>query len=112
MKIIHKLKIHEDKINCLCWFPINKFNNESDIQKQLELFFETNDLSSILASSAEDETIRLLCTTKGDQLHLIKAPGTTNTSTRSYNNDKQKNKIKFTPLCWSNPSLIISGSFK
>lgn len=114
MKILHKLKTHEDTINCLSWFPASYDNNDNN--KRLEILFKTDDLSSILCSSGEDGTIRMFCTNKGEQLQCYKAPGNTTagSSSRLSNQDKvqNKNKIKFVPLCWPIGSIIVSGSFK
>ena len=108
MKINHKLKLHEDTINCLFWYPQRKV--ETNVEQDLEKLYEINDLTSLLASSSEDGTIRVWCTLRGEQLSCFKAPGFEKQSRGSY--DKQKNKIKFIPLCWPSPSILISGSFK
>ena len=115
MKILHKLKNHEDSINFLFWFPIRESDSNSDDFKKLEAIYKTNDLSMILCSSSEDKTIRLWCASKGEQLKLIKAPGVNTSSaskTTQAKGQQQVAKINYTPLCWPNPTTLISGSFK
>jgi WD40 repeat protein len=114
MKILHKLKNHEDSINCLFWFPMKDLQSNSEDFKKLEEFYKTNDLPMILCSSSEDKTIRLWCASKGVQLKVIKAPGVTTSSFSKTTQVKgqQVAKINYTPLCWPNPGTLISGSFK
>ena len=104
MKIVHKLKNHEDTINCLCWLPANA---SSDSQA-LEALFNTADLSTVLCSSSEDKTIRFWA--KGEQVKVLKSPGGSASSASRASSDKRN--IAYTPLCWPEPRLIISGSFK
>jgi WD40 repeat protein len=113
MKILHKLKNHEDSINFLFWFPMKESDSNSDDFKKLEDIYKTNDFSMILCSSSEDKTIRLWCASKGVQLKLIKAPGVNTSSTsKTQAKGQQVAKINYTPLCWPNPTTLISGSFK
>ena len=112
MKILHKLKSHEDTINCLCWMPATN-TNDPDTAKHLESLFNATDLTSLLGSSSEDGTIRVWCTDRGEQVLVLKAPGNSGgggNGSRGF--DKQKNKIKYIPLCWPLPSILISGTFK
>jgi WD40 repeat protein len=94
MKIVHKLKNHENTINCLNWYPLN----------DNEVSFKT-----LLCSSSEDKTIRLWCTDKGVQLKCINAPGF---NTKSQDSKTQQPKISFIPLNWPNPQYITSGSYR
>lgn len=114
MKILHKLKNHEDSINCLFWYPkpeVHSDQQESNLKETLNV----DVLETILCSSSEDKTIRLWCTSKGLQLKCFKAPGSTNSASKSAQNKNQQfqaAKINYTPLNWPRPNLIISGSFR
>ncbi len=115
MKIVHKLKTHEDTINCLCWFPHNSRLDVTDVDEscsKLKSLFNVDDLSMILCSSSEDRTIRLWCTIKGVELKCIKSPGISLTSSRKGNQGQAVAKINYTSLCWPSTRYIISGSFK
>jgi len=104
-KIIHKLKSHEDTINCLHWFPLNGIENETDHKMRLK--FSTENLSKILCSSSEDKTIRFWCTERGIELEKIDAPGIKDT-----NKKPTSTNMGFTPLCWPIAKQILSSSFK
>ena len=128
MKILHKLKNHEDTINCLSWCPLNipdesnllgsKLNSESStnvVNKELESALNISDSSMLLCSSSEDKTVRVWCALKGVQLKCFKAPGLTSQtqSSRGKQAEKQQgSKITFTPLCWPHPQYLLSASYK
>lgn len=118
MKIVHKLKNHEDNINCLHWFPslaTGTLNDETCMQA-FHQNFSSPDSSLILCSSSEDKTIRFWCCTTGEQMKCIKAPGISSTAATSSSQNRAGHKstanIAFTPLCWPTPKCIVSGSFK
>ena len=109
MKILFKLKNHDDCVNCLYWFPENQENQEET--NNLASAFNTENVSSILCSSAEDKTIRFWCIFSGNQLKCIKTPQGSSSSTKS--NAKQNSaRINYTPICWPNPNYIVAGSYK
>jgi WD40 repeat protein len=119
MKILSKLKSHEDSINCLCWLPIKP--ETSEIEARIKSSLSVSDLSQILCSSSEDKTIRLWCTAQGVQLKCLKAPGVTSNVTTGQSASKKQGasgqlqtpaKINYTPLCWPSAQHIVSGSFK
>ena len=112
MKIVHKLKNHEDSINCLFWCPIEK---ESSQAKSLQGLWNVDDSSMLFCSSAEDKTVRVWCAEKGTQLRCFKAPGAQTQTSRGkqqQQQDKQISKISYTPLLWSEPRFLLSGSYK
>lgn len=115
MKLINKLKNHEDSINCLCWYPRvvrDDAGTEVKIKESLN-YTDGDDLSTILCSSSEDKTIRWWCTEKGSEIKCVKAPGAVsiNASARKVQT-QQAVKINYTPLSWPKPHIVISGSFK
>jgi WD40 repeat protein len=110
MKILFKLKNHEDCINCLFWFPDNENEIVQEEKNNLATIFNIENLSFILCSSAEDKTIRFWCVSSGNQLRCLKAPGLSSTIK---SNTKQNNaRINYTPICWPNYRYIIAGSYK
>lgn len=112
MKIIHKLKNHDDTINCLSWFPNKNINIEQeDITELLKCKWDTSELGQILCSSSEDKTIRMWCVDKGEEVQCVKAPGTAASSSKS-SGEKRLSNIAFTPMCWPDSRYLVSGSFK
>ncbi len=114
MKIVHKLKNHEDNINCLHWFPIfdkSALNDENSLLS-FKKNFDSPDHSLILCSSSEDKTIRFWCCSKGEQIKCIKAPGAAISTSQRNTSQKSIGNISFTPLCWPTSKYIVSGSFK
>ena len=110
MKIVHKLKNHDDTINCLSWFPDKKINNEQEeVTELLKCKWNTSEISHILCSSSEDKTIRLWCVDRGEEVQCVKAPGPSGSRSSS---DKRMSNIAFTPLCWPDSRYLVSGSFK
>lgn len=87
LNILHKFKNHEDSINCLLWCPTN------------------DEMKHVLASSSEDQTIRVWCTLKNVQLKYFKVVSTGKSN-------QNKNQINYVPMCWPRPNLILTGSFK
>ena len=119
MKILSKLKNHEDSINCICWFPTTRSNEKSEeedelIQNQLRTRLGVANLGHVLCSSSEDKTIRLWCALQGRELKCLKAPGVTGSSSKQQHQSHQQPvaKINYTPLCWPSAQFILSGSFK
>ncbi len=104
-KIVHKLKSHEDTINCLHWFPATGHAEKETCQKLMSTL-STENLSRLLCSSSEDKTIRLWCADRGVELRKIDSPGGKDS------NKKVVSNMGFTPLCWPEPRCILSGSFK
>ena len=97
MKILFKLKSHEDAINYLYWNP-------KDEEKNL---FKLNDQSLILCSSSDDKTIRFWSIEDGTLLKVIPAP-----ISGSLNRQQKSVRINLTPLCWPTSSHVLSASFK
>ena len=97
MKIVYKLKSHEDAINYLYWNPVTDGDN----------FFKIKDESLVLCSSSEDKTIRFWSMEDGSQLKVLNAP----TSSNRHQN-RQNAKINFTPLCWATSRYVLSSSYK
>lgn len=96
MKIQHKLKTHQDSINCLCWcLKGTQFNK-----------LPADDLTQVLCSSSEDKTIKLWCALKGTELKSIRAPG------GQQQTGSQQNKINYTAVCWPSGGPLMSASFK
>lgn len=116
MRIIHKLKNHENAIDYLCWFPSDSIKDtgvsEGLVDEELKVIFGVADLSMVLCSSSDDKTIRLWRADKGEEIMCIKAPGAVGGSTSRGNRDKQTTNIAFTPLCWPSARCLVSGSFK
>jgi WD40 repeat protein len=122
MKILNKLKNHEDSINCLCWYPSIQNSDELEdpaLLDKIRINLENvSNLNRVLCSSSEDKTIRFWCSEKGIQLKCIKAPGlSTVVDAKSTKNTKnqaqvQTAKINYTPLCWPTGQFLLSGSFK
>ncbi len=111
MKIMHKLKDHEDSINCLSWYSFTKDEKYFEETRKLQSIFAVEDASSLLFSTSEDKTVRLWCTSKGICLKSLKAPSTLpNRSAKQ--RLKSHEQINYTAFCWPQPQLIISGSFK
>jgi hypothetical protein len=121
MKILHKLKSHQDTINTLCWFPKRAENRtESDsvnrqvssvsseicqnnqngqdverselIESQMKRLFSTSELSAVLCSSSADKSIRFWCTSSGAQLLCLDAPHNSSSQSRQ---KKQLQKQQF-----------------
>ena len=97
MKVVYKLKSHEDAINYLCWNPLNDGNS----------LFKLGDESLVLCSSSDDKTIRFWSIESGTQLKVLAAP-----ISASQNRQQKSTKINLTPLCWPTSSYIISASYK
>ena len=113
MKILFKLKGHEDTINCLCWFPFDALNSDQNEIRKIQPLMNVENLNMVLCSSSEDKTIRLWDSLQGVELKCIKSPGTSsNSSSRKNNQFQAAAKINYTPLCWPSPQYIFSGSFK
>ena len=109
MKILHKLKNHEDSINSLAWFPAPINDDNTDLQK-IKSFLNVDNLNMVLCSSSDDKTVRVWCASQGIQLKLLKIPSSGNSSSSRGSNTQ--NKISFTPLCWPCPRYIVTGSFR
>lgn len=101
MKILFKLKHHEDAINCICWFPLSDSN---DIN-----FDDINDLSMVLCTSSEDKTIRLWSCENGNELKCFQAPKSGLSSIKK--DFKSQAKINFTPLCWPKSRFLVSSAY-
>jgi WD40 repeat protein len=113
MKIMFKLKNHEDTINCLCWFPFDSLNSDSNEVEKFQSLFSVENAKIVLCSSSEDKTIRLWDGLKGNELKCIKSPGNSSSSSSRKNSQFQAvAKINYTPLCWPSPRYIVTGSFK
>ena len=103
MKILFKLKHHEDAINCLYWFPVLHNDNEESHFS----FDGINEQSLVLCSSSDDKTIRLWSVETGTQIRFINSPSLSGSS-----RSQKQVKVNFTPLCWPNQRYIISASYK
>lgn len=107
MKIVYKLKSHEDAINYLYWYPAAIMNDQlHELNTSFNYVFENvNDNSLILCSSSEDKTIRLWSIEKGIEIIKLNTPGMSNSN-------KSQQKINFTPLCWPTSRYLVSASYK
>lgn len=112
MKILHKLKDHEDSINCLSWFSFAKDEKYVQETSKLQNTFGVEDMCSLLFSSSEDKTIRLWCTNKGMCLKAFKAPSSAPNRSTKQRQQQQQQQINYTSFWWPQPQFIISGSFK
>lgn len=88
LNVIHKLKNHEDAVNCLIWTS-----------------------SDVLVSSAEDRCVRVWQVTvnEGSELKCFRVPGTSGSGS---NANRTQQTINYTPLCAPRPNLLLTASFK
>ena len=102
LKIVYKLKSHEDAINYLYWNP--KENEENEFSK-------VSDASLVLCSSSDDKTIRFWSIEDGTQLKMLPAP-VSGKSGQQQQQQQKSTKINLTPLCWPTSRYIISASYR
>lgn len=87
IRLIHKLKSHEDAISCLTWIG-----------------------GDVLASSGEDRCVRVwrINEEATEELKCLKVPGTNPGGATN----RQQQTINYTPLCSPRPGLLLTASYK
>lgn len=91
MRIVHKLKLHEDSINCLAWTRIAS--------------------QHYLISSGEDRYVRVWGE-DGVELKCLRTPGSGLGGSGGVGISRQQQTINYTTLCCPKPGLILTSSFK
>lgn len=104
MKIVYKLKLHEDSINCLSWYPQSSIDDINDSQFK---FDNVTEQSLVLCSSSDDKTVRIWSVENGTQIRFLNAPSVSGSS-----RSQKQVKVNYTPLCWASQRYILSASYK